>query len=270
MKQKFVLLAALACGVLAALMARAWLDSRDAEREERFERRVGKVQSIEVLGVNKPIPKGATLKLEDLVLINTFVNALTARALMPDDADAVLGRKVAFSLSAESPILWEHLEGGERGVKGLSNDIHAGMRAVSVPVSGAAAVSGLVLPNDRVDVLGTFVFGASDDPKASELVTLTVLQNVTVLATGMETAKSVASGGYHAGGYSTVTLEVTPREAEVLVFAQQMKGRLSLTLRNPSDIYYEKETPRIDFQKIEGELKSLNDYRQSTLRGNKP
>ncbi|MCL1856459.1 MAG: RcpC/CpaB family pilus assembly protein, partial [Kiritimatiellaeota bacterium] len=90
-----------------------------------------------------------------------------------------------------------------------------------------------------------------------------------VLATGMETAKSVASGGHHAGGYSTVTLEVTPREAEVLVFAQQMKGRLSLTLRNPSDIYYEKETPRIDFQKIEGELKSLNDYRQATLRGGK-
>ena len=101
-------------------------------------------------------------------------------------------------------------------------------------------------------------------------MTMTVLQNVTVLATGTATARSrdpLGDPGGADGSYATVTLCSTPREAEVLVFAQQMRGRLFLTLRNGSDVYYEEELPRIDFSKIEGELGDLNRQRQSKLRG---
>jgi Flp pilus assembly protein CpaB len=65
--------------------------------------------------------------------------------------------------------------------------------------------------------------------------------------------------------YNTVTLEVTPREAEMLVFAEQIKGRISLALRNPDDIYFEKTLPRVDFQMIQSEIESLNTYRQQQL-----
>ena len=67
------------------------------------------------------------------------------------------------------------------------------------------------------------------------------------------------------GGYGMVTLELTPREAEMLVFAEQIKGRLALALRNPSDVHYESELPRVNFEKIEAEIESLNLYRQRTL-----
>ena len=73
-----------------------------------------------------------------------------------------------------------------------------------------------------------------------------------------------------ASGYSSITLQVTPREAEILVFAQQMKGRLFLTLRNKSDVYFENDLPRVDFNQIETELKSLNDYRQKEIRRIRP
>ena len=98
------------------------------------------------------------------------------------------------------------------------------MRAVSIPVSGAAGVSGMVRPNDCVDVLGSFVLPSSTgstDPSEMEMVTLTVLQNVTVLAIGSDTQRTI-SDRKNNSGYSSVTLQVTPREAEVLVFAQQM------------------------------------------------
>ena len=87
-----------------------------------------------------------------------------------------------------------------------------------------------------------------------------------VLATGKETAKTPASlfGG---GSYATVTLEVTPREAEMLVFAEQIKGRLVLSLRNRNDTSYEKELPQVDFEKIRAEIEELNVKRQTDMGG---
>jgi len=103
--------------------------------------------------------------------------------------------------------------------------------------------------------------GTSGAAKAKALVTCTILQNVLVLATGSRTAK--ARGQALSGGYSTVTLEVTPREAEMLAFAEQIKGRLVLSLRNRNDTSYEKELPKVDFAKIQGEIEELNLKRQN-------
>ena len=82
-----------------------------------------------------------------------------------------------------------------------------------------------------------------------------------------ETAKSATarSDAFGAGAYSTVTLEVTPREAEMLVFAEQIKGRISLALRNRNDTYYEKELPQVNFAKIREEIELLNQKRQNEL-----
>ena len=140
------------------------------------------------------------------------------------------------------------------------------MRAISINVSGSASVSGMVNPNDHVDVLGTFSFPSKEVEGELELVTMTILQDVLVLAVGKETSKSMLIATRRAQtSYNMVTLEVTPREAEMLVFAEQIKGRLALALRNPDDIYYEKELPRVDFQKIQAEIEQLNEYRQNQL-----
>ena len=91
-------------------------------------------------------------------------------------------------------------------------------------------------------------------------MTSTILQNVLVLAVGKQTAKMRAREAV--AGYSTVTLEVTPREAEMLAFTEQMKGRLVLTLRNRNDTHFEKELPKVDFDKIMSEIEQLNLQRQ--------
>jgi len=139
----------------------------------------------------------------------------------------------------------------------------------------------MVKPNDHVDVIASFSFPTNIASSSSttnavtvvrpmivqELVTYTILQNVLVLATGKETAKSALarSDAFGAGAYSTVTLEVTPREAEMLVFAEQIKGRISLALRNRNDTYYEKELPQVNFAKIREEIELLNQKRQNEL-----
>ena len=160
--------------------------------------------------------------------------------------------------------------GGNPYGGGLAADIRKKMRAVSINASGAAAVSGMVRPNDHVDVIGTFSFPkTAPDGKTvvQELVTCTILQNVLVLATGKDTAKSAPLHVQGGTSYSTVTLEVSPREAEMLVFAEQIRGRLSLTLRNRNDTSYEKELPQVDFAKIRDEIETLNAKRQLEIGG---
>ena len=64
-----------------------------------------------------------------------------------------------------------------------------------------------------------------------------------------------------------MTLEVTPREAEMLAFTEQIKGRLILSLRNRNDASYEKELPKVDFEKIRSTIEDLNLKRQQKLGG---
>ncbi|MEP9374720.1 RcpC/CpaB family pilus assembly protein [Mesorhizobium sp. KR1-2] len=68
----------------------------------------------------------------------------------------------------------------------------------------------------------------------TRVVTRTFLQNVKVLAVGAATSADAAVRT--ANNYSHVTVEVTPAEAEMLIFALgQSNGRLNLVLRNPAD-----------------------------------
>jgi pilus assembly protein CpaB len=70
---------------------------------------------------------------------------------------------------------------------------------------------------------------------SSEPQTVTILQNVAVLATGQRTERSATGEPQNA---SVVTLLVSPEDAEKLALASQ--GRIQLVLRNPVDISQEK------------------------------
>lgn len=266
MKQKVILIASVIIGLLAAFLTRSYLNAKDREvqrmKDEFHQRNV----RIEVVGVKRDIPSGTVLSLADLVGIFVIERSVRGHVVRVEDHLSLVGRRTLRALQQEAPIFWSDIEGGEPGARGLAGDIKQRMRAISVNVSGAASVSGLVRPNDHVDVLGTFSFPSRTVPGELELVTMTILQDVLVLATGRETGKSQALGDTrHAAAYTTVTLEVTPREAEMLVFCEQIKGRISLALRNPQDVHFERDLPRVNFEQIQAEIESLNVFRQQQI-----
>ncbi len=263
MKQRIVLIIAVVVGLVAALLTRQYLVAKDREVSERLAKITKHYRRVDVFTVVNDLPAGSVIQRKDVGAVSVFENQLRADAVLQEDWQDLVGRKTLHRLDAGAPVFWTDIEGGAPGRRGLSEDIKPGCRALSINVSGAAAVSGMVRPNDHVDVLGTFSFPSKDRPDELELVTLTVVQDVTVLATGTETAKTAQMA--RGGSYNAVTLEVTPREAEMLVFAEQIKGRLSLALRNPSDVNYEATLPRVNFEKIESEIEELNLYRQRTL-----
>lgn len=269
MKQRMVLIVSVIIGVLAFWLTREYFHARLSDIEKERERLLSSERRGEVLASKRALPEGTVLQKKDLAIKATLAREIGKNTVLPADLDQILGKKLKYSMDAEETLLWSYVDVPFRPGSGLGPMITPGMRAISMSIGGAAGVSGLVQPNDRVDVLGSFSFPSAKNPQQVEAVTLTVLQDVTVVATGQQLAKPGLDSpdrGRASTGYSTVTLEVTPREAELLVFVESMRGHLTLSLRNPSDVSFERDLPQINFEMLERELPDLNAYRQQKIR----
>lgn len=109
----------------------------------------------------------------------------------------------------------------------LSYRIPEGMRAVSIPLGASNGVAGFISPGDSIDILISL-----DDEEVNEtFTTYTYFQNIKVLATGSFTREFDTE---EPAVVSTLTLLVTPEEAEALVYANYNTS-LWMTLRSPLD-----------------------------------
>jgi pilus assembly protein CpaB len=261
MKQRLILILSVLIGVLAFVLTGRYLQ---AERERLFR----DARKIEVIVASRNLPGGSTLRREDLAIKQVYESAVGENVFRPEDHRKILDKRLQYGLRRGEPVWWSYVDLPESARGGLAPMIREGLRAVALPISGAAGVSGHVRPNDRVDLLGTFTFPSADVPGEMESVTLTVLQDVTVLATGQRLARDDGMAG-PSGGYSTMTFEVTPREAELLVFAEQARGQLYVALRNPGDVSFEDALPSVNFDHLQTRLPELNRYRQQSIRHKK-
>lgn len=273
MKQKVILGISILAGLLAAVITRAYLAGKDAQYEQMKKNFTNKYGVMEVVCYAKDVPAGTPLSKSDIGSKTVPRMGIEGKAVTAEEYELLLDRRTLAPHSRGNVVFWSDIKGGNPNSSSLSASIEKNWRAYSINVSGAAAVSGMVRPNDHVDVIGTFTFpGKSADGAAhNDTATFTLLQNVLVLATGRETAKSLRPQTYGASqasaGYSTVTLQVTPREVEILAFTDQMRGRLSLSLRNPANTRTEDELPTVDFKKIRSEIEQLNKQRKREMGG---
>ena len=265
MKQKWILIIAVIVGLVAF-----WLTGNYLRLEKK--KLLGATRQIMVVVAANDLPAGSMLKNADLAKNLVFQNAVGNRAVLPESVREIIGKKLLFNISRGNPIQWSDLDVPFRGETGLAEMINPGMRAISISVDSVSSVSSMIKPNDRVDILGTFTFPSPTIPGEMETVTLTVLQDVTVLATGQSLARQPGPGDrprQTQKGYSTVSFEVTLREAELLVFAQTVKGQLYLALRNPSDMSFVTDLPQINFEHLHKKLPELNLIRQRDIRHKK-
>ena len=120
---------------------------------------------------------------------------------------------------------------GSRGF--LAAVLGPGMRAVSVPVTATSGISGFVFPGDRVDILITHQLTGPNNNEARHQAAETVLHDVRVI--GIDQKLDSKTG--EALVAHTATLEVTPKQSEIIAVAAEI-GKLSLSLRSlatPSD-----------------------------------
>ncbi len=139
--------------------------------------------------------------------------------------EQVTGRAVLYPLAKGEPILDRHLAAPGTGA-GLTANIPSGMRAISVRSDEVVGVAGFLLPGTHVDVLVTYHSDKSPAPK-----TVTVLQDVEVLAAGQQTRPDPEGKPV---SVSVVTLLLKPEDAERVVLATSL-GAIHFVLRNGTD-----------------------------------
>jgi pilus assembly protein CpaB len=219
----------LGIALLAALGA-AWMAKRMISGTEvrEVEKTVG---AVDVLVAAKDINLGDSVGGGDVKWQQWPEEGVTpgliTKTAQPDAPQTLSGAIARATFIAGEPIKEQKLiKVSEGGV--MAAILPAGMRAISTPIREETAAGGFILPNDHVDViLSRAVKVGNKDDKVSE----TILRNIRVLAIGQTLEQQgddkVATG-------KTATLELTPRQTEILALAQSL-GEISLSLRSLAD-----------------------------------
>lgn len=253
MNRSRVLYFSLGLALLAGLFL--WLFSQEIAREYGV---VG--QKVSVVYTKVDIPSGQKVT-RDMFAVKEVPSLYRHHlAVSKDELDSVLGQVTAHKMLPNQPVLFTDFVDPRTDVE-LDQVVKEGWRALAIPVDKTSSFGGLLQPQDHVDILGTFLKpGGGNTPEERErrFVTITLLQNVTILATGGRVGDQAkerkADDSRSRQGFDTVTVLVTPEEAELLTFALD-KGKISMALRNENDVTTEAAMTEKSFDDIFGTAK---------------
>jgi pilus assembly protein CpaB len=176
-----------------------------------------------VVVASRDIPEGVAIDRIALQVAQWPVQAVPVGAFTA--IDSVIGRVPRVPIYNGEPIVPGRLAPTGTG-PGLEVKIPPGQRAMAVRINDVAGISGLLQPNSRVDVLVT-LREANSDKQVAKLF----MSNMLVLSVGTEVQRDTQGKPINA---TTVTLAVTPEEAERLAIAMNT-GSIQLVLRGYGD-----------------------------------
>ena len=232
MSNRLPLVGAIILGLLAVFLSNRYFQKKE---ENLFQG----TEPKPILTAARDIPIGTVIKKNDLKI--TEIPAKFIQPAAADSLKAVTGKITIAFIFKNEQILSTKLACPEKE-RWLAVKTPLGKRAVSISADGVTAISGLLKPGDYVDILGTFdliKIGRSGKQEIQS-VTLPLFQNVLVLAVDKKMSKFSLSKQDKRGllgterETSTVTLALSPQEAEHLVFAEE-KGKIRLMLRGAED-----------------------------------
>lgn len=226
-----VLLVALAAGGLAALLA----GRSDQQPAPEAPKPVVQIETVEILVAKTDIGMGQVVSEQDIewqTWPTAAANAVFVRkSASPDALRQDVGSIARAPFVAGEPIREAKLIKAN-GSGFLAAILPSGMRAVSTEISPETGAGGFILPNDHVDVILSRRDREAEKRTGVEAHSSeTVLTNVRVLAIDQTIEEK---NGQRVVVGKTATVEVTPRQAELLALSRQL-GTLSLALRSLAD-----------------------------------
>lgn len=197
----------------------------------------GEYEPIQVLVAKKNIPKD--FKLDETMVEFQSIPKKYVQPKALHKIDEILGQISGSTIFEGEQVIATKLLSIEDA--GLAFKIPKNFRAFAISVDEITGVGGHIRPGNYVDVMGIFDFG---DERKSDERAVTLLQNVYVLAAGDDLGQAVPlaadamekklqSPEVRRGGkgYSSITLMLTPDEAQKVMLAQEV-GALSMSLRS--------------------------------------
>ena len=244
-----VLIFAILCGVAAVGLAIQWRNQQvhkltELEKTLRENYR----DPVEVVVAAKDLAEGTLLDISHLakaMVPEKFVQPYAVR-----NPSELLGKTIVAPMAEGEQILATKVRPPDEVPSGttLSSLMPKGRRGVTITVDAITGVGGFVRPGDMVDVLWT-VKQPSADQQEGQVVTLTLFQDVPVLAVGQEAVggrlsrpKEPQASAQDAQQPSTVTLALTPHETALLLYVRE-QGRIQLSLRPRADKGQQVEVP---------------------------
>jgi pilus assembly protein CpaB len=227
--RSFVLLmVAGAFGVLAAGGARGYIAERVAAEKERLN---PPREMVELVVAKADLPAGALVDVDSMAVRQMPAEFAPGGAISPDRFDQVAGLRLLQPMRSGEPLLPALIDPVRESV--FSSRIRHGIRAMTIQVDEVNSVSGMLQPGDRIDLLFTVRPPAVAGTVAREEVTVPLVQDLAILATGHQVSPSddPAALGRR---FTSITVEVDPEQAQRLIVAQR-SGRLTAMLRNPDD-----------------------------------
>lgn len=209
------LIVPLALGSLAALVQCALFSGRSPISVVR--------PSIRILVAQDKIVRGTAIEDARFGVIEMPDDALSDQFISEDEFAKAKGRRLLMGLAPGQAVPKSFLL-SELQQKSVPEKIPPGKRLYVFDTS-LGELSGLLKPTDHIDVLA--------DLRVPEFgqATITLLENITVVGIGSDIDGSNARDKRR---NDSISLYVTPQEAEYLTFAKKY-GSFSIVLRNPMD-----------------------------------
>ncbi|MGB9690019.1 Flp pilus assembly protein CpaB [Thermogutta sp.] len=223
-KSVFFLALALGCGLVAAVGVQQVLATRDRAAPAPV------VEMKPIVVAAEDIPMGDPVKITQIKLEDWPKSKIPEGALLK--VEDVEGRRTKTKIYKGSPILDAQLL--EKGAvdAGAAPWIPKGYRVVSVKVDPVSGSASMLRPSDRVDVV--VHFPAMPSKGIPKDYTRTILQNVKVFAVDDKYALTGEEKNQKSIQAKTVSLLVTPEQAEILTAATEL-GQIRLVMRGLGD-----------------------------------
>src|SRR5215468_7923792 len=225
-----VLIIAIAAGGIAALLAGR------SEAPPPAPAPIAQIETVDVLIAGSDIGLGTTVSSQDLRWQSWPAESAGAhfirRSDNPDAINQLGGSITRQSFSSGEPIREAKLIKA-KGSGYMAAILPKGKRAIAIDITPDTSAAGFILPNDHVDIILSRRENKDAD-RAAGADTHTgeiILANIRVLAIDQTVEEK---NGQRVVVGKTATLELSPRQSELLARAKMM-GVLTLTLRSLVD-----------------------------------
>lgn len=161
-----------------------------------------------------------------MLTVKTLPGSAVERDVLQQPSQAA-GSLSLITIPAGSQVTFSKV--GRPSDVGLPVRLEPGKRAVSIQIDKVKGISGLLQPGDRVDIIAIPPRSGNELPQAAA-----ILRGIRVLAIGATLETSSATPSPEEASSTTVTLEVTPRQADLLA-AADANTQLRLALRSPRE-----------------------------------
>lgn len=191
------------------------------------------VESAMVVTASVNIPVNTVITEEMVTLTELPVGAILNRSIT--EKKLVLGKVSKSEIFPGEQILnGKLISPGDSSNGTLAYAIQPGNRAITISVGSTSGLSGMLKPQNKVDIISDFEYELSTGDRI--FYTTMIVENVLILAVDSVLSQEGKSLNTNetASPYLTITLQVTPQQAMELSMSEY-KGHLRAILRSPLD-----------------------------------